>query len=173
MGTPIITFMLERCARTISQVIIPDLTQASALEQAMHIANLLHLLAPSVEEKSQELKEENEKIRDVLGSVVEVLREEKALSRSTARNKLVEKLSHELKKVEVGSVDISEENHNLKRALAETIYGLDALKEELPMETMSSLKLQIRSALRQQLDREVTRVTSVMALFEFPMETPD
>ncbi len=172
MGTPIVTVMLEGCARTINQVIIPDLTQASAIAQAMYIVNVLHLLAPSVEEKSQGLKEENEKMREVLGRVVEVLQREKTLSRNVTRQ-LVEKLSHELKKIEVGSADIGEQNHSLKETLSTTIYSLDALKEKLPMGTMSSLKLQIRSALRQQLDRELARVENTMTLLEIPLGTPD
>jgi len=155
MGTPINKIMLERSAQTIEQVIIPNLTAAFALEQAMSIATVLRFLAPVVEEKSQELKEENEGMREVLGRVLAVLRAEKALSKNAVRNGLIERLDHELKKVEVGPPDVSEENHNLKRALMETINGLDALAEDLPTGTMSSLRQQIRSVLRQQLDHGV------------------
>ena len=161
MGTSITTLMLERCAQTIQQVIIPNLTGAFAFEQAMSITLLLRILAPAVEEKSQTLREENEGMREVLGRVREVLRREKALSRNAIRNGLIERLNHELKKVKVGPPDASEENHNLKGALVETINGLDALTEALPTETMSSLRQQIRSVLRQQLDHGVARVASV------------
>ena len=158
MGTSITTLMLERCAQTIEQVIIPNLTGAFAFEQAMFIAVVLRILAPAVEDKSQELREENEGMREVLGRVLEVLRGEKALSRNAIRNGLIERLEHELKKVEVGPPDVSEEHHNLKGALVETIKGLDALTKDLPTGTMSSLRQQIRSVLRQQLDHAVARV---------------
>ena len=152
MGTPINKIMLERSAQTIEQVIIPNLTAAFALEQAMSIATVLRFLAPVVEEKTQELKEENVGMREVLGRVLEALRAEKALSKNAVRNGLIERLDHELKKVELRPPDVSEENHNLKRALMETINGLDALTEDLPTGTMSSLRQQIRSVLRRQLD---------------------
>jgi len=152
MGTPITKIMLERSAQTIEQVIIPNLAGAFALEQAMSIATVLRFLAPVVEEESQELSEENEGMREVLEKVLEVLRGEKALSGNAIRNGLIERIDHELKKVEVGLPDVREENHNLKRTLLETINGLDALMEDLPVGTMSSLRQQIRSVLRQQLD---------------------
>jgi hypothetical protein len=157
MGTQITTLMLERCAQTIEQVVIPNLPEGFALEQAMSIARVLHFLAPVVEEKCQELREENEAMREVLGRVLEVLRGEKALSGNAVSNELIRRLDHELKKVEVGPPDAGEENHNLKGALVETINGLDALKEGLPTETMSSLRQQIRSVIRQQLDHGTAR----------------
>lgn len=163
MGTSITTLTLERCAQTIEQVIIPNLTSAFAFEQAVWIATLLHILAPTVEEKSQELTEENERMRGVLGRVLEVLQREEALSQNSVRNRLIERLDRELKKVDVGPTDISEENYNLKGALLESIKGLDALTDDLPTETMSSLRQQIRSALRQQLDHGVARVASMRA----------
>jgi len=163
MGTPITTLMLERCAQTIEQVIVPKLTTGFAFEQAMYIAILLHILAPAVEERGQELREENERMREVLGRVVEVLQGEEALSRNSVRNGLIERLERELKKVDVGPPDVSEENYNLKGALVETIRGLDALINDLPRETMSSSRQQIRSVLRQQLDHGVARVASRMA----------
>ena len=162
MGTPITNLMLERCAQTIEQVIIPDLTGAFEFENAMWMAIILHILAPMVEEKSQELSEENERMREVLGSVLEVLRGEKALAQNTARNDLIKMLDSELKKVDVGSPDVSEENYNLKGALVDIIKGLDALTEDLPQETMSSLRQQIHSVLRQQLDHGVAHVISRM-----------
>ena len=162
MGTPITNLMLERCAQTIEQVIIPDLTGAFQFENAMWMAIILHILAPMVEEKSQELSEENEGMREVLGSVLEALRGEKALSQNPVRNDLIDRLDGELKKVAVGPPDISDENYNLKGALVDIIKSLDALTEDLPQETMSSLRQQIRSALRQQLDHSVAHVISRM-----------
>jgi hypothetical protein len=160
MGTQITTLMLERCAQTIEQVVIPNLPEGFALEQAMSIARVLHFLAPFVEEKCQELREENEAMREVLGKVLEALRGEKALSQNAVRNRLIERLDQELKKVEVGPPDVSEENHNLKAALVETINGLDALTENLPTETMSSLRQEIRSVIRQQLDHGVAHAAA-------------
>ena len=162
METPITTLMLERCAETIEKVIIPNLTGAFEFENAMWIAVILHILAPNVEENSRELSEENEGMREALGRVLEVLREEKALAQNPIRNDLIETLERELKKVEVGPPDVSKENHNLKGALVHTINGLDALTDDLPGETMSSLRQQVRSALRQQLDHSVAHVISRM-----------
>jgi len=162
MGTPITNLMLERCAQTIEQVIIPDLTGAFEFENAMWIAIILHILAPMVEEKSQELSEENERMREILGSVLEALHGEKALSQNPVRNDLIDRLDSELKKVDVGSPDVSEENYNLKGALVDIIKGLDALTDDLPKETMSSLRQKIHSVLRQQLDHSVAHVISRM-----------
>lgn len=162
MGTPITNLMLERCAQTIEQVIIPDLTGAFQFENAMWMAIILHILAPMVEEKSQELSEENERMREVLGSVLEALHGQKALSQNPVRNDLIDRLDSELKKVDVGSPDVSEENYNLKGALVDIIKGLDALTDDLPKETMSSLRQQIHSVLRQQLDHGVAHVISRM-----------
>jgi len=155
MANSITKIMLERSAETIEQVIIPNLTGAFALEQAMSIATVLRFLAPVVEVESQDVSEENEGMREVLGRVLEVLRGEEALSGNAIRNGLIERLDSEFKKGEVQPQDVREENHNLKRALMETINGLDALTEDLSTDTMSSLRQQIRSVLRQQLDHGV------------------
>jgi len=155
MANSITKIMLERSAETIEQVIIPNLTGAFALEQAMSIATVLRFLAPVVEVESQDVSEENEGMREVLGRVLEVLRGEEALSGNAIRNGLIERLDSEFKKGEVQPQDVREENHNLKRVLMETINGLDALTEDLSTDTMSSLRQQIRSVLRQQLDHGV------------------
>ena len=123
----------------------PNLTAAFAAEQAANIANVLRILAPAVEEKPQELREENERMKEVLERVVEVLQGEKTLSRNTVRNRLIERLGYDLKKVGDGPPDVIKENYNLKEALVETIKDLDALTEDLPIGTMSSLRQQIRS----------------------------
>jgi len=163
MGTPMTTLMLERCAQTIEQVIIPNLTGAFASEQAISIATVLRALAPVVEEKSQDMDEENKGMSEVLGKVLAALRDEKALSHNTVSSGLIEKLDHELKKVEGEPPDVSEENLNLKRALMETIAVLDALTEDVPIEMMSSLRQQIRSILRQQLDHNMARAFAWIA----------
>ena len=158
MGSSLPSLMLERCALTIEKVIIPHLTDDFASMQAGFIAKLLHALAPTVEEKSKELMKENEGMREVLGRVLEVLRREKALSSNIVSTGLIEALDLELQKVGTKDPDISEENHRLKGALAETINGLDALRDDLPKETMSSLRRHIRSVIRQQLDHALARV---------------
>ena len=162
MGTAITNLMLERCAQTIEQVITPNLTGAFEFENAMWLGIILHILAPMVEEKSQELSEENDAMRQVLTSVLEALRGEKALSQNPVRNDLIDRLDGELKKVSVGPPDVSEENYSLKGALVDIIKGLDALTDDLPQETMSSLKQQVHSVLRQQLDHGVAHVISRM-----------
>ena len=163
MRTSVITLMLERCAQAVEQVIMPNLTDAFALEQAMYTALLLRFLAPSVEEKGQELSEENKGMREVMGKILETLRGEETLSGNAVRNGVIERLDRELKETKVEPPDISEDNSNLKGVLAEIINGLDALTEELPKETMSSLKQQIRSVLRQQLNHRLARIEALAA----------
>jgi len=158
METSITTLTLERCAQTIEQVVVPNVTGEFALSQARSIARVLHILAPAVEEKSQELREENEQMRKVLRRVLTALRGEKALSQNPVRNGLIEKLEEELRKAKVRTPDVHQEHYNLKGALVETIRGLDALAKDLPAGTMSSLRPQIRSVIRQQLDHAVARV---------------
>jgi len=149
--------MLERCAEAIEQVILPNLTETFAAEQARYVAFLLRAMAPTVEERSQGLREENEGMRELLRSVVEALHREKALSQNAVRTRLIERLSEGLEKAEVEPPDVGEQNRILKGALVETIRGLDALTGDLPAETMSSLRQQIRVALRQQLDNFAAR----------------
>jgi len=158
MEASMTTLTLERCAQTIEHVIVPSVTGEFALSQARSIARVLHILAPAVEEKSQELREENEGMRQVLRRVLAVLRREKALSQNPVRNGLIGKLEEELKKVKVGPPDVHQEHHNLKGALVETIRGLDALAKDFPAGKMSSLRQQIRFVIRQQLDHAVARV---------------
>jgi len=163
MANSITKVMLERSAATIEQVIIPNLTGAFALEQAVSMATVLRFLAPVVEIESQELYAENEGMREVLGKVLSVLRKEKALSGNAVRDGLVKRLDSELKKVRAEPQDVRVENHSLKRALMESINGLDALTEDLPAETMSSLRQQIRSVLRQQVDHGMADAAGWMA----------
>jgi len=180
MGTPLVALMLERAAQAIQEVILPNLTDAFALEEASHIAMMLLSVAPTIEEKCQELREENEGMREVLGKVLEALRGEKSLSRNEVTNGLMERLEHELEKADVEPPDVSQENHDLKGALVETIKGLDALTEDFPVEKMSSLRQQVRSVLRQQMNYAVARreagmaarMESVMALFQ-PQSSPE
>ena len=43
----------------------------------------------------------------------------------------------------------------------ETINGLDALADELPLETVSPLRQQIRSLIRQQLNHKIARIEAL------------
>lgn len=157
MRTAMTTLIIENCARTIEKILIPGLTDNYARAQAMNTATALRALAPFVEEKSQELNPENEGMREVLKKVLAVLQEDESLSRNPTRNRLIERLDQELKKASIGPPDANEANYNLKQALVETIKGLDALIDDVPAETMSSMRQQIRSVLRQQLDISLSR----------------
>jgi len=152
METSLTTLMLQRCAQTIEQVISPNLTGGFEFEQAMYIAILLHILAPAVEEKTQEVAEENEGMRQVLGQVVQALRD------NAAGPELAESFDGRLAKAAAGQAAIGEANSDLKGAMVDAIKGLDALAPDLPEETVSSLRGEIRGALRQQLDHGVQRV---------------
>jgi len=173
MDTSLVTLMLQRAAQAIEQVIIPELTEGFALEEASHIASMLRSLAPNVEEKSQDLREENKAMRKVLERVLRVLHRRKALSQNAISNGLIEILDHELKKVDDSPPDVSQENHNLKRALVETIKALDALAGDLPIKTASFLRQQIRFVLRQQLDHAAARRLTVWSFLESQPETPE
>ena len=152
METPLTTLMLERCAQTIEQVIVPKLTGGFEFEQAMYIAILLHILAPAVDMKTQEVQAENERMRRVLGQVLQ------ALGGNPAGAGLAERLHDPLRRAAEGQAAVGEENSMLKGALVDAIKGLDELASGLPEETVSALREEIRGALRQQLDHSVQRV---------------
>ena len=156
-----IGLMLERTAQFLEQQVTPHLPTRMLMQKAVMSGYLLRLLAVTVEEKSQDLREENEAMRQALGRVLEVLRREEALSQNQVRNGLVERLDRELKKVDVAAVDLSEQHLNLKAAMVEAIKGLDALADDLPPETVSSLRQQMRSVIRLQLDHSLARLPSV------------
>jgi hypothetical protein len=159
MGTSIPTLMLERCAQAIEKTIIPNLPNDFAARQAGLIAALLHALAPTLEEKGDELIKENKKMRDVLRKVMEALRGEKVLYSKPVATEIMLGINRALQNVETGSLGIREGNDCLKEALVETIKRLDALEDDLMKETISSLRQQIRSVVRQQLDHELARVS--------------
>ena len=156
MGKSIVPLMLERTAQFLEQQVTPQLPTRMLMQKAMMSGFLLRLLAVTVEEKSQDLREENEGMREILGRVLEVLHGQQAISE--VRNTLIERLDRELKEVDATAPDLSEQNQKLKGALVETIKDLDALTDELPPETMSSLRQQIRSVIRLQLDHSLARL---------------
>lgn len=158
MGSSLVTLMLERCAEAIEKVIVPNLTDDFARGQAVLTAATLHLLAPAVEEKAKDLIEENKGMKGVLGRVLEVLRGEDAISSNAVKAGLMETIELEMQKAEINYPDISEVNEGLKAVLVKTINGLDALRGDFPMELMSSLRQQIRSVLRQQVNHALARI---------------
>ena len=161
MPVPTATLMLERCAQAIEQVILPHLTDPFALEQATYTSMVLRFLAPAVEDKCEELIAENNGMRGIIERVVEVLRGEKPLSRNKVSNGLLKKLGCAMEKPNGKQPALIEENHTLKIALMETINGLDALADELPLETVSPLRQQIRSLIRQQLNYKIARIEAL------------
>ena len=161
MGQATIPLMLERTAQFLEQQVAPQLPTRWLMQKVMMSGSLLRLLAVSAEEKSQDLMEENEGMRQALGRVLEVLKGEVALSDNKVRNELIERLERELKGTDVAVSGLSEENQKLKGVLVETIKSLDALTDDLPRETISSLRQQIRSVIRLELDHTLAYLATV------------
>jgi predicted DNA-binding protein YlxM (UPF0122 family) len=164
MGQSIVPLLLKRTAEFLEQQVAPQLATHDLKQKTTMSGYLLRFLAVSVEEKCQELNQENEAIRQALESVREALSRETQLSHNQARNELIEKLDSKLKKDAVTAPDLSEENYDLTEVLTETIKGLDALFEDLPEETMASLKQPLRSAIRLQLNHTLARIAAVPGL---------
>ena len=157
-----ITLILQRSAQAIEQTAIPNLTDPLALERMIGVASLLNRLAPVVETKSEELMEENQRMRQVLTGVLEVLYSENSLSQNAANHELAERLVQELKKVETESQNIPQENYELKGILVRTINHMNTVEVNLPQEVASSLREQIRSVLREQLNSGIARAQSAL-----------
>ena len=158
---------LQRCAQAMEKVVIPNLTDNNAIMQARAIALLLNAVAPVLEEKGKELMIENDGMKQVLRKVLKALRSEINLSSNAVSAGLIRELDLELQKGKTKYRDLTEENHRLKGALVKVIKGLDALSEDLPMKKISSLRQQIRSVLRQQLDRELALVLPYIKSVDF------
>ena len=157
-----ITSILQRCAQALEQTAIPNLTDPLALQRTMGIASLLNRLAPVVEIKGVELMEENQRMRQVLTSVLSVLYSEDILSRNAVNFELIERLIQKLKKVEAEFQSISEENYELKGILVHTINYMNTLEVNLPQEIAYSLRNQIRSLLREQLNSGIAHAKSAL-----------
>lgn len=151
--------MIEKCAQTIENVIIPALGEETLILQARYAAAILYALAPGVEEKSKELIEENRLMKEVLGKVRRTLDRKTSYSNEVSAQ-LMEALALELK--DVVCTDVLEENHRLKQVLADAIQALDALADKLPPEKMVLLKHEVRIALRQQLNHALGRVSNFL-----------
>ena len=153
--------ILERTGQFLEQQVAPQMSTRWLMQKAFMSGFVLRLLAVTMEEQSKDLGEENEAMKEALAGVLEVLQRESALSQNQTRDQLIESLDSELRKVNGAALDLSEQNLNLKEALVETIKGLDALTDELPAETLSPLRQQIRSAIRLQLNHSLARLAIV------------
>ena len=152
------TLLIEKCAQTIELVVVPALSDASVAEQAWLTAALLRTLAPTIEEKGEELREENQAMEEVIREIRNTLRRE-SLSSNPVAVGLMNTLDLELQRSGSHFTRISEDNDRLKGVLVQAIRGLDALRNDLPVETMSSLQKSIHVVLRQQVSNAVARVT--------------
>ena len=157
--------ILEKCAEFLEQAILPGLNEPLLIQKTYLTSVALRILANTVEEKGRDLIDENNGMREVLGRVLEELRRKDTLSRCQAGNELVEKLDRTIKEAGALGASLSEENARLKGALVDAIKGLDALSSALPPETMSTLRHQIRTAIRQQLDHGLAHLEGVPVAF--------
>jgi hypothetical protein len=157
--------ILEKCAEFLEQAILPGLNEPLLIQKTYLTFVALRILANTVEEKGRDLIDENNGMREVLGRVLEELQRKDTLSQRQARNELMEKLDRTLKGAGAPGTSLSEENARLKGALVDAIKGLDALSSALPQETMSTLRHQIRTAIRQQLDHGLAHLEGVTVAF--------
>jgi hypothetical protein len=158
MRTSMPTLLIEKCAQTIELVIVPALSDASVAEQAWLTAALLRTLAPTIEEKGEEFREENQAMEEVIEEIRNTLRRE-SLSSNPVAVGLMNVLDPASQRAGDQSTGSSEDNDRLKGVLVQAIRGLDTLRDDLPEETMSSLRKAIHAVLRQQVSNAVARVT--------------
>lgn len=151
MTSSLPALMLEKCAQTIENVIIPALSDEVVIIQSRYTAAILHALAPALEEKSKTLSEENHALREVLARIQQA-RSLQNPSSNPAWGALAEILE---RRFEHGG-DVLGENHALKAALADCIRTLDALAAEFSPEPLAALKQQIHAVLRLQLDHALS-----------------
>lgn len=151
MASSLPTLMLEKCAQTIENVIIPALSDETVINQSQYTAAILHALAPALEEKSKTLSEENHALRDVLARIRQALSQQNPSS-NPAWGELAEILARRFEH----DGDLLAENHALKAALVDCIKVLDALAAEFSPEPLAALKDQIRAVLRLQLDHALS-----------------
>ncbi|MBT8342753.1 MAG: hypothetical protein HKP58_05905 [Desulfatitalea sp.] len=172
MGTNLTALLLERCAKTIEEVIVPKVSGNFEVQQAMATAQVLRILAPNVDEKPEYAIKENRKIQEVLNNVLIGLRKE--ADASSSQNKVMDGLSATiadgLNKSDQGLTSAGEKNVLLKGLLIDTIKGIDSLAADLPQDLINVLKQEIRTAIRQQLDNETARLGSRSFSSEFLSE---
>ncbi len=156
-----IKLMLERFADFTDQSILPAMTDPVLLQKAFFMSTALRILANSVEEKAGDMVVENKAMAEVMGNVMAKLQREDTLSQNRVKNDLVNTIEGALKGIEAGEADPVRKNRDLMEALVDTIKGLDALRDLMPEQTMSSLKQQIRSLLRRQVDHGIAHLDGV------------
>ncbi|MBM4462106.1 MAG: hypothetical protein FJ012_02065 [Chloroflexi bacterium] len=157
--------ILEKCAEFLEQAVLPGLNEPLLIQKTYLTSVALRILANTVEEKGRDLIDENNGMREVLGRVLEALQRKDTLSQVEVRSELIEKLAVTLKGAGAPGASLSEENARLKGALVDTVRGLDTLSNVLPQETVSSLRRQIRAAIRQQLDHGLAHIEGVPVAF--------
>jgi hypothetical protein len=138
--------IIEKCAQTIENTIIPALQDEVAIVQARYTAVILHALAPGVEERSKGLMEQNRDMREVLTEA------RKTIGNKGGRFNYVGSRLAEALGLNEGQSDILEENHRLKALLVDVIESLDSQAGEADSETIASLRGRIRNVLRRQLN---------------------
>jgi len=153
--------MLVKCAEYMEQVVLPSHTDMVKIQKTYLASVALRIMANTVEERSGDLLEENQTMRSVLTNVRGALNKRRTLAGNAARNETIAKLDRALKEAQGSAPNPGAENRILKQGLVDAIKGLDALSDVLPAETMASLKGQIRSALRQQLNHGMAHLEGV------------
>lgn len=152
MASSLPHLLIEKCAQAIDGVIMPALTDESALAQARYTAAILHKIAPFIEERSVELIQENRSMREVLARVRRTL-SRKPLPSNAVWTGLLESLRQGLRSRPCP--DLPEDNYRLKGLLAQTIRDLDLLSADLSTKALRSLEQDIQAVLRQQLDHSL------------------
>jgi hypothetical protein len=152
MAISLPSMLIEKCAQTVDTVIIPALTDESAIMQARHAAALLHTMAPFIEQRSTELIQENRAMTEMLAKVRRTLNR-KPLPQNAVWTDLLEALGCEPGRRDCS--DVLEDNYRLKGLLVRTIRDLEFLSADLSPRTIRSLEDDIRVVLRQQLDHSL------------------
>ncbi len=156
MSVQMMSLIIERCAQTLEEVVVPQVSGSYAAAQASAVAQLLKTLAPAVELKGHVLREENEAMSSVLRAVYEQL---SATPASASHGHLLEDMNASLTATADAACNPSEANFRLKGLLVGTIAALDALETVLSETLLQPLRQRIRIVLRQQLDNELAHFT--------------
>ncbi len=158
MRTSLPTLLVEKCAQTIESVVIPALADAPAAEQAALTAELLRTLATTIEEKGEELLQENLALEGVFRKARSALAQQ-SLSANADAVRLMNVLDPALQNTGSLHTSISEENDRLKGVMVLLIRGIDTVADDLPAGTASALRESIHTALTQLVSNAVARVT--------------
>lgn len=152
MGKTIVTCVLERLAETIEKTIVPDLTSEFASQQAVATASLLRVFAPIVELNHQKVTEENIDMQQTIDTVVHCLIDDTEGGEDSERDELLKRLNAKLREYDSETQSAGDENISLKEALSDIVENFDVLKKGVSEEMQASIKGQIDSVLRRQID---------------------